>query len=189
MSSHPHYFIAVPLSSSIKDWLFLQQSQCKDLDALSYKSWTHKEDLHITLKFLGAVTPEKIDLLVNKLVQLQSKFEPFQLKVGGLGNFGNPKQPRVLWTGVESNDRLNQLYKTIEDVCVEVGFSEENRPYRPHITLAKKWNGSRLPEDYMSELAASFKGERQDWIDHFVVYEIHPSQSPKYKVIKQIYLK
>jgi 2'-5' RNA ligase len=79
------------------------------------------------------------------------------------------------------------LQKTVEDVCVSLGFKPENRPYRPHITLGKKWE-QQQGEETIFDLEKFFQEEMQMAVDRFVVYQINPSRSPKYEVVQEIHL-
>jgi RNA 2',3'-cyclic 3'-phosphodiesterase len=178
----PHYFIAIPITANIKDEFATWQEELKN--EVSYKQWPVKEDLHITLKFLGAVEDEKVKLL-RELLRSISEQSPFSLTVGKIGTFGKPNSPRVLWAGVEKTEPLESLFKQIEKVATFIGFSKENRPYTPHITLAKKWNGN----DGSPEMIKTMK-ERYQFltyqmnVDSFVLYQIFPSKTPKYEVVE-----
>ncbi|WP_186578331.1 RNA 2',3'-cyclic phosphodiesterase [Aquibacillus kalidii] len=188
MGQNPHYFIAIPMNPTVNDWLKDAQQKIKQSNHITYKSWTHPDDLHITLKFFGAVSADKIEILMKELEKL-SVPNSFKITIGKLGTFGKVNQPRVLWAGVEKTDVLQQLYNSIETLGKAVGFPKENRPYRPHITIAKKWSGAQITEVDYDKLISSFSDERTITINHFVLYQIHPQRSPKYEVIKKIDLK
>jgi 2'-5' RNA ligase len=179
-----HYFLAVPLNKDCQQWLSTWQDDLKQ--KLSYKIWPHPLDLHITLKFLGPVSKEDLDKLKESLKK-QETMSPFFVTIGTLGTFGNPRKPRVLWAGVKESKQLSELKKTAEDVCVSLGFKPENRPYRPHITLGKKWE-QQQGEETIFDLEKFFQEEMQMAVDRFVVYQINPSRSPKYEVVQEIYL-
>lgn len=183
MAALPHYFIAVPLPDRLKRNLSEQQKKLKEL--LPYKQWTHPDDLHITLKFLGPVPPNQLNQLKVKLETL-TDIHTFQVNAGSLGTFGNSMQPRVLWAGVEKNDALTQLQKQIEKLANESGFQQERRNYSPHITLAKKWNNrnKNLPD-----LQDTFTEAHQLLVNQVVIYRIFPQSNPKYKQIAAYQLK
>lgn len=183
-----HYFIAVQLNKEIKEVLASWQAQLRQLNELNYKSWTHPEDLHITLKFLGAVDDEKINVVKDKMLSIID-INRFVIKTNGLGTFGNETQPRVLWTGLQKSSELHYLQKAVESQCEQCGFSKENRPYRPHITLAKKWKGNRISPEFISDINTKFTERNELVVDSFVIYQIHPSRSQKYEVIQRVNLK
>lgn len=185
MNKTSHYFIAIPIVEELQQVFSRWQKDIKN--SLSYKIWPHQKDLHITLKFLGAVDENKLTSLRKELNTINH--QEFSLTVGSIGTFGKPDSPRVLWAGVDKTDSLDQLYKKIEQTTISVGFPKENRVYRPHITLAKKWNSNtsnyeginRVKENYQSE---SFMMNVQE----FVLYQIFPSKTPKYERVETYHL-
>jgi RNA 2',3'-cyclic 3'-phosphodiesterase len=186
MGQSSHYFIALPVSSELKEKFLNWQEQSQD--ELSYKIWPHQADLHITLKFLGAVDQENLEKL---RVSLRSIDQPkFSVTVGSIGTFGKQDKPRVLWAGVENNNLLDDLYKKVELVATSVGFNKEDRPYRPHITLAKKWNGSHEQAENLKAIKENYDKDRFHMnVEEFVLYQIFPSKSPKYENVETFYLR
>ncbi|WP_085991520.1 RNA 2',3'-cyclic phosphodiesterase [Oceanobacillus senegalensis] len=184
MASLPHYFIAIPLPEELQNYFSLWRNELHD--KLPYKQWYHKQDLHITLKFLGAVNQEKIEALYHALKKVEGE-RAFELEVGSIGIFGNPKRPRVLWAGVENANALLSIQKKIEDVCLEVSFSKENRPYRPHITLAKKWTGNPKEsyDNVLEQIQRQFTQIERMHVHEIVVFQIHPGRQQKYEPTKR----
>ncbi|SFD61954.1 2'-5' RNA ligase [Lentibacillus persicus] len=172
----PHYFIAVPLPSSLKEKLAGWQRALKP--ELPFKQWVHPEDLHITLKFLGAVSEEQLNMLIRLMAQIRN-FNSFSLMTGGLGTFGNPENPRVLWTGVERKPELMDLQQYVEGIAFESGFKQEKRPYSPHITLAKKSAGKT---DRIPEVKSRYTGHQPIAVNQVVLFRIHPGKKPKYGI-------
>ncbi|AIF45369.1 RNA 2',3'-cyclic phosphodiesterase [Virgibacillus sp. SK37] len=180
-----HYFIAIPIPSNLQSLFSTWQKQLKE--DVSYKQWPHKEDLHITLKFLGPVADTKIQSAIDVLRQIE-QINAFSVEVGNLGRFGNQTKPRVLWAGVEVNERLLELHNTVEEALSHVGFYKENRAYRPHITLAKKWSED-TSKISIGELAEKYNEKHVFNVDQVVIYKIHPEKSPKYEEIAKYKLK
>ena len=175
-----HYFIAIPLTESIQDFFAVWQEKLKG--DLPYKRWPHKQDLHITLKFLGPVADNKLMELKNELAAA-AELQEFTIQAGGTGIFGNPQKPRVLWAGVEKSEKLFSLYEKVEEGAVHAGFPREPREYRPHITLAKKWAGNKgMP---VHEIIDDFTECKTLSVTEFVIYRIHPGNSPKYQMIEK----
>ncbi|MBP1968938.1 2'-5' RNA ligase [Virgibacillus natechei] len=185
MSKNPHYFIAIRLPGSLKENLSKWQHELKK--DVSFKQWPHFEDLHITLKFLGEVDDTKLRQLKEELKTIEDE-QAFSIAVGGIGVFGNPKKPRVLWAGVDKTKSLAHLQEYVEACTMKVGFNKENRPYRPHITLAKKWSGetvTTIPE----ALKERFSNKKQIEVEEVVLYQIHPGSTVKYEMIARYRLK
>lgn len=180
MTSSSHYFIAVPVPVSLKNIFAEWQRNLQE--KLSYKQWPAKDDLHITLVFLGAVDNDVLTRLMKDLNQIK-KNQSFALNVGELGTFGNASKPRILFADVEKTEPLASLQKQVADCTDKLGFKKEQRPYRPHITLAKKWNGP-ANNPAITEAKQQYKGKKVTMDVHeVVVYRIHPGQSPKYETV------
>jgi len=178
-----HYFVAIPLTDALKNHFSIWQEELKE--ELPYKQWTNKLDLHITLKFLGAVEHEQLTRLKQELKQIENA-NAFSTKAGGVGVFGNPVNPRVLWVGADKTAALAFLYEQVEAAADRAGFTKETRPFRPHITLARKWDGSpnrEQVETLQAQAQAQFKEKRMLQVEEIVVYQIFPKQTPKYKVV------
>lgn len=131
-------FVAIPLPASLTGPLFEWCEALRKQD--SAVRWIIPDNLHLNLKFLGEVDPEKFDeKFFEGFTQLLHPFEPIPLTVGTLGQFPPKGIPRVLWTGVggEGLSTLHRLATIVEDFLERSGFSKEPRPFAPHITLAR----------------------------------------------------
>src|SRR5699024_5762931 len=87
MSTQSHYFIAVPIKERLKEQLSTWQKNLQPL--LTYKQWPHKDDLHITLKFLGAIGADQIQNVQHAFKRLES-LDAFSVRAKGIGTFGQP---------------------------------------------------------------------------------------------------
>jgi 2'-5' RNA ligase len=100
--------------------------------------WVQPAHIHLTLKFLGDIAPETIDPVVQALRHAVMPFTPFTISIRGLGCFPNQTRPRVLWMGVHaSHDMLLHLQQRLETELLSIGFASEERPFHPHLTLAR----------------------------------------------------
>ncbi len=97
--------------------------------------WTRAASLHITLKFIGEQPAERIDVITAGLQQI--KAPSFELKIAGYGFFPTAKAPRVFWLGIEGDQRLTELAMKCDATLAEFGIPREERPYSPHLTLAR----------------------------------------------------
>lgn len=101
-------------------------------------SWTRPGGQHLTLKFFGDVSAEEVDS-IGRAVQnrLQSGWA-LNLKIEKLGVFPDVRKPRVLWCGTSGDvEKLAALQKQLEADFAGIGFPEEGRPFRAHLTLAR----------------------------------------------------
>ncbi|MBV8996538.1 MAG: RNA 2',3'-cyclic phosphodiesterase [Pseudonocardiales bacterium] len=96
--------------------------------------WTRPEQWHLTLVFLGEVGDEVVDELTRRLHRAATRHPPLALSLGGGGRFGH----RVLWTGVQGDrDKLRKLAGSAAAAARRSRLPVEDRPYRPHLTLAR----------------------------------------------------
>jgi 2'-5' RNA ligase len=108
------------------------------------------ENLHVTLKFIGAVPETKLAAIRSALVGVRSD-QPVALDFRGLGFFPNEKHPRVFWAGIEASPNLKILAADIESVVEKLGIPREQRPFSPHLTLAR-FEPPGLPERLRSAI-------------------------------------
>lgn len=107
--------------------------------------WVRDEDLHVTLRFLGAIAAEDVVPLVES-VEAQLDDEPaFELRLGELGSFPPGRRARVVWLALEPAEPAERLARAVERGVAEVGFAPEERPFRAHLTLGRVRRGRRAP--------------------------------------------
>lgn len=188
MAQNSHFFIGIPVNQDLKEKLSDWQNDIKEKFGSNYQIWTYKEDLHITLKFLGEADRKSIEELQHVL-RRQVDMEAFSLEIGGIGTFGKPRKPRVLWAGVKKTEAMENLKDQIESAAAKAGFLEDNQPYRPHITLAKKWKGEKLSKEVLESFSEQFNELMTMDVTSFSLFRIHPSKKPKYEEVIQIELK
>lgn len=98
--------------------------------------WVRPENLHVTLKFLGETDPGKLRAIQKALSSIQDA-SAVTLSFRGLGFFPNEKRPRVFWVGMDGSGNLKTLADAIDREMHKLGFALENRPFTPHLTLAR----------------------------------------------------
>lgn len=121
-------FTALPVPAGTRE--VLQSLPRSGLDA----SWTPPDDLHITLRYLGPVPEDNLPAIGEALARVRRP--SFHVEVQGLGTFNSGRQP-VLWAAVQSARKLTALAGDINEVLAPLGFEMPNKPFTPHITLAR----------------------------------------------------
>jgi 2'-5' RNA ligase len=106
--------------------------------------WMRPESLHITLKFIGEQTAEQVEAIAKRLKEVESR--AFEIRCAGYGFFPTEKAPRVFWIGIHSGPQLTALAGTMDAATAELGIPRENRPYNPHLTLARRGSRSGSPK-------------------------------------------
>jgi 2'-5' RNA ligase len=99
--------------------------------------WVGRDQLHVTLKFLGVVPDEREAEIARAVEAAAAAVGPFEFGVGGVGAFPSLRRPRVLWLGVEPAPEMEALWREIEQRFERLGFAREGRPFRPHVTLGR----------------------------------------------------
>ncbi len=98
--------------------------------------WVRKENLHLTLKFLGDTPEEKVGPLVNVLEPVLAAIAPFRIIGRGIGVFPDIRRARILWAGLEGDD-LARLVMEVERAVEPFGFTKEKRDFKPHLTIGR----------------------------------------------------
>jgi 2'-5' RNA ligase len=99
--------------------------------------WTAQEALHVTVKFLGEVAEQKLEMVQHALAEAAAPAAPFALPLAQLGAFPNLRRARVVWTGADGGATLSRLFENVERALAPLGFAREDRPYHPHVTLGR----------------------------------------------------
>ncbi len=101
--------------------------------------------MHLTLKFLGNVAPQELVAIDKVLSRIVATTQPARGRLRNVGSFPHLRRPRVLWIGVETdNGMLSSLQTNLDAALSKIGFSKENRRFRPHITLGRIRGNRRL---------------------------------------------
>jgi len=96
--------------------------------------WVPAERWHLTLAFLGQVDAGRVDPLCVRLARAAARHQPLTLQLAGAGRFGS----RVLWIGLRGAVAdVGRLANSVAAGSRRVGIAVEDRPYRPHLTVAR----------------------------------------------------
>jgi len=130
-------FIAVNLNPEIKEYL-------TSLQAILYIpetkiKWVEKNNLHLTMKFLGYISSEQMELIKLILKEITSRYSPFIIKLSSnMGIFPTYQMPRIIWVGIkEGISELKGLYNYLEDNLSNKGFPREDKDFSGHITIGR----------------------------------------------------
>ncbi|MFJ7265600.1 RNA 2',3'-cyclic phosphodiesterase [Streptomyces sp. NPDC099050] len=119
--------------------------------------WNRIEDWHITLAFLGELPVEVVPPLRPRLAELAAARGPVRLALRGGGHFGE----RVLWSGIDGDlDGLHRLAAGVRAAVEECGIPFEDRPLRPHLTLARARRNDASSAVEAAAGLAGFAGRR-----------------------------
>lgn len=130
-------FIAVEIPSSIRQAIDSETESLRAALGRDLVRWVPAENMHLTLKFIGDVSPANVDMFAKMLTAETENCAPFSLTVGGLGSFPTPRRPRIIWIGIHAPAALTSLQHGLESAAARLGYEEEARPFSPHLTLGR----------------------------------------------------
>lgn len=122
-------FVAVDLPAQVKTAL------AELAHELPSARWVGTEELHLTLRFIGEVDQETFFAIRSALSQVS--FGAFPLTLCGVGHFPPGRRARVVWVGLDPCAGLSQLQQDVELALIGAGIAPDERPFSPHITLAR----------------------------------------------------
>jgi len=136
-------FIAIELDRIIKDTI---STLIQKLDVGGAKvRWVKPQGMHLTLKFLGEISEEKVPEVQSVLGKLAQDYTSFQLTLRGTGAFPPaPRIPRIIWIGIEENEPLLDLQSRVENELHKIRFSKDKRKFHPHLTLGRVKNPQNI---------------------------------------------
>jgi 2'-5' RNA ligase len=128
-------FLAGSLDESIRD-LLAAHLQAHAPGGLPGRA-VRPENWHLTLRFLGWTTDLQRDGILRSLDEAALP-GPFDMRFGGLGAFPKERRATVLWVGVERGGAaLGDLAAACDEAAQAVGFTSEDRPFHPHLTISR----------------------------------------------------
>ena len=139
-------FIAIELPEEAKRGL-AKLRRALEKDEHKFVKWVDPGGIHLTLKFLGNIPSQRIAEITEAMEKATQGTPPFHLEISGLGVFPSLKQVRVFWVGIGGElDKLSRLQQSIDSALAALGFAKEERPFVPHLTLARIREGTSPPE-------------------------------------------
>jgi 2'-5' RNA ligase len=151
--------------------------------------WTKQENLHITLKFIGEVSPEQYSHIETLLNNTNFNTGAMDLNITGCGKFGRGRDLNILWIGTDKNDTLEDMYNRMENTLEKAGIAKERREFKPHITAAR----NKKPFNFKSFFKKIDENSEQFIsglkVTHFQVFKSQLTpEGPIYTILKEISL-
>src|SRR5260370_13476020 len=97
--------------------------------------WVRPESMQVAWKFIGEQAEQEVEAITERLRRVEGS--AFEIRVAGYGFFPTARAPRVFWIGIEAGPQLAELAECIDVAVAELGIPREDRPYSPHLTLAR----------------------------------------------------
>lgn len=163
-------FIALPLPPPVREHMAGVQS-CLAGQGLRAR-WVRSESMHLTLKFLGALVPEKVATVVGALDPVAAAGRPLALATAGLGVFPNLRRARVVWLGVGGGrHHLTALQQAVDAALAPLGWPPEKRSFKGHLTLARAKGRGLFARSIADQLSLCEPADRVPFqADRMVLY-------------------
>lgn len=170
-SQHWRLFIACPLPETLQSAV-TQWRQIAQRHLLEGLRWSPPQQWHLTLRFLGDVPAADLPLLVEALEAACAAQPSFVLSLAGCGCFPSAERPRVFWLGLRGQvDALERLQARVAKETAPWG-QKDDRPFRPHLTLARIRDGSPAAHQGLSRCLSRLPRPPEDpWtVDGLILY-------------------
>ena len=128
-------FVAVDIGADIRAELGRQIQALKNTHPKI--KWVTPEHIHLTLAFLGETPEERLAEINMAMDAVAEARAVFSCEVKGLGWFGSPQSPRVVWAGMHEDPALVVLQSAVAEALRQLGFVPEDRAFHPHLTLGR----------------------------------------------------
>ena len=151
-------FIAINLSQEILERIEHMSLELRSRLGQVPVRWVSADHIHLTLKFLGNVSTANLEMLKEIMGNVVSNHHECDISVGGIGAFPKQHNPRVIWVGMEVPQELISLQHNIEIETARLGYSQEHRPFSPHLTFGRvSRNASSQDVRAIAEILDSYK--------------------------------
>lgn len=127
-------FLAIDLDNDLKPKINKIIKQFKQIDTRI--KYVELLNLHLTLKFFGEIDSDGLKLLENKIENVVSEFEPFNVKVKGCGAFPNNNHIKVIWIGIDEDSIIKELHDKLDSEFVKLGFDKDKK-FSTHLTIGR----------------------------------------------------
>lgn len=193
MAEAPHrLFIAVPVPPVALDACRALLARVRTGPADRGARWVRTENLHLTLRFLGEVAPERTGDIADAIAEAVRPRLPFDVALAGDGAFPLEARPRSLWIGIASGaDGLAGLVDALAAPLAGLGWPADGRPFRPHLTVGRT---DAVPVAVGSATAAALIEAARAWRVEFraervVLYRSHLGGGPpRYAPVAEVVL-
>jgi RNA 2',3'-cyclic 3'-phosphodiesterase len=129
--------------------------------------WVPVQNQHVTVKFLGSTYPRLVGWVVSTVGEIASEHPAFETRVADLGAFPDARRARMLWAGLDDPDARSGAVAAALDQAFAGEFKVEQRPYTPHLTVARFEPPAELHPDDVAFESEPFA------VDHLVLFRSH----------------
>lgn len=168
-------FIGIPLKdevrTSLRQWAIFYSKLWPGHSI----HWVLPENYHITIGFLGSIATDKIEQIKNALQDLIRQFTSFEIHLGGLIFLPSKKHPHIIAINVSLNESLGRLHAQIHKKMSELALKLDERPYVPHVTIARVKNSALVKEKIKDEENVEKPSALKIIVNEIALFESHSS--------------
>jgi 2'-5' RNA ligase len=173
-------FVAIPVPEAVRDEIAVAQRELQPLAPRGVVRWTKPEQMHLTLKFLGAVPADRVEELKESVQKVCAGRPALRLRAKGIGFFPNARSPRVIWAGVcDEEERLADLQGEIEGAVRPFAAEPGAENFVGHLTLGRFKDARRREIEHLVNHAQAMGdrrfGEWTAWEIEIVRSELFPA--------------
>jgi RNA 2',3'-cyclic 3'-phosphodiesterase len=168
-------FIAVEVSLEIQQAIARSTANLQITLPKPLIRWVAPQNIHLTLQFLGDVSPANLERVASELRLEASCHHAFDIQVANIGAFPSPQRARVIWIGLEAPSGLPALQRGVEAVTSRLGYPVEQRKFSPHLTIGRV--DQNAPADGMQRIFSSIQKTEIKILGRFHVDAIHLMKS------------
>jgi 2'-5' RNA ligase len=152
-------FIALAIPEAVKAKMEEAQAELRRTLPEHGVRWTRREQLHLTLKFLGDVDAARVEALGEAIRAACRGFGTLHLRAERVGFFPDLRYPRVVWAGVQDQaERLPRLQQAVDAATRDFTTEQKEERFTGHVTLARI-KAIRRPEAAALAKAAAARTE------------------------------
>lgn len=172
-------FIAIDLPGKAKETIEKIKLELKGLKGIKPVA---TENIHLTLKFLGEVSPNKAKEITEALKQV--KFKPFKIAISKMGVFPNEQKAQVLWIDAEPAEPLIEIKRQIDAALPRF---KDDHPFKNHITFVRiKYISTDADKKKILDILKKPVEKTEFMVSKFKLYksDMQPS-GPEYEVMEE----
>ena len=128
-------FIAIKIIPD-ENFLSVYNSLRNNLKASLIK-WVEPDKMHLTLKFLGETHEKEIPKIKQLLQDFALNHSEMEISFDKVGIFGSSYNPRVIWFGMENNEKMRELGEGLLNTFHENGYRRDRQNFVPHLTVGR----------------------------------------------------
>jgi 2'-5' RNA ligase len=119
--------------------------------------WVRPESIHLTMVFMGGVASEQIPSMGEAVSAVCSAHGSFNISLKPMGCFPNTRNPRVVWLGIDGDlEKMSHFKEDLQAALLPFGIKEEERAFRPHLTIGRFKKPAKRPME-LEQLLAKYR--------------------------------